>query len=116
MTTPATPAATLPKSPAATYTAEQIMENRRLWAAALRSGRYEQCRSALHGSADGYCCIGVAVSAVLGIDVPVVGDHFYERDETYGDVGQAMDCSTTQRIFTGTNPSSSLGLLLTSIR
>lgn len=44
------------------------------WAASLRSGKYQQCRLALHGIAnDGsvsYCCLGVLAHQELGTDFP----------------------------------------------
>ncbi len=32
---------------------------KKLWIAALRSGKYEQCKGALHRVNGGYCCLGV---------------------------------------------------------
>lgn len=41
-----------------TLSAEQVMENRRKWAAELRSGAWEQCQAAYHDDGT-YCCLGV---------------------------------------------------------
>lgn len=43
----------------AKVTAEEIKENRRLWAEALRSGEFVQGKGALRGGGK-YCCLGVA--------------------------------------------------------
>lgn len=42
-----------------------ILENRRRWAEALRSGEYGQTRGALCND-EGYCCLGVAVAIIDG--------------------------------------------------
>ena len=57
-----------------TYTAEQIMENRRRWASALRSGEYDQGRNLLRTTRGAYCCLGVACVAVAGKEIPPCHD------------------------------------------
>lgn len=42
-----------------TYTLEQIKENRRKWAKALRSGRYKQAHGVLREKGRTMCCLGV---------------------------------------------------------
>lgn len=41
------------------YKKEEVIENRKQWIAALRSGKYTQTEGALHSSR-GMCCLGVA--------------------------------------------------------
>jgi hypothetical protein len=58
-------------------TAEQLKERRAAWVAALRSGRFEQCKGALAKvdcDENGYCCLGVAceIAIEMGLDLPKV--------------------------------------------
>lgn len=48
------------------FTREQILEHRKAWLEALRSGNYPQARDQLFDG-DGYCCLGVACT-VLGLE------------------------------------------------
>ena len=49
-----------------TYTPEEQAANRKLWIAALRSGKYEQGKYRLRVN-DKFCCLGVACD-ILGIE------------------------------------------------
>ena len=40
-------------------TKDEIIENRKVWLEALRSGKYKQCRYNLRNE-DKFCCLGVA--------------------------------------------------------
>jgi hypothetical protein len=56
-----------------TYTREQILENRRKWIEALRSGKFKQCKQVLrkqNGSHISFCCLGVAteISGLCTVD------------------------------------------------
>jgi hypothetical protein len=39
---------------------EQVVTNLLAWIAALRSGKFSQCKSVLHQDGVGHCCLGVA--------------------------------------------------------
>lgn len=41
------------------WTADEQREHRKIWVAALRSGKYQQAQGALRAG-DGFCCLGVA--------------------------------------------------------
>lgn len=47
-----------------TYTREQIIENRKKWIDALRSGEYHQTQRVIQNSNGGMCCLGVAAKMV----------------------------------------------------
>ena len=47
---------------------ETVVENRRRWVEALRSGEYAQGTHALRESHHNYCCLGVACDAVLNVE------------------------------------------------
>lgn len=54
-------------STATEITVDTILENRRRWADALRSGDYEQTSGCLYSTEeDAYCCLGVAAKIVGG--------------------------------------------------
>lgn len=60
------------------WTQAEIMEHRRQWTAALRSGDYPQAIGALRSN-DGFCCLGVA-EHVRGSEVvykPAEGLYYY---------------------------------------
>lgn len=42
-----------------------LNDNTKKWVAALRSGKYTQCRRRLHIKGDGYCCLGVACEVYM---------------------------------------------------
>ena len=47
------------------YTLEQQKANRRIWAEALRSGKYSQIRGQLRTDLLGRCCLGVACDVLI---------------------------------------------------
>ena len=71
------------------YTKEDVIQHRKDWVSALRSGQYKQGRGYLRSKNNEYCCLGVAcelagVEAVLSLR-----DRDEEEDEDtyyYGDV------------------------------
>lgn len=54
------------------------MDLKQKWLEALRSGDYQQTKGTLKSS-EGYCCLGVFLSAVVGEEPPV-----YDYDEETG--------------------------------
>lgn len=48
-----------------TYTEAEILEHRRLWVEALRSGRYAQAKLMLRDDGYGFCCLGVACEVAI---------------------------------------------------
>lgn len=54
------------------YTAEQQAAHRKLWAEALKSGRFKQTTGNLRNS-NGYCCLGVACELAIenGVDIHI---------------------------------------------
>lgn len=61
------------------WTPEEQKEHRRLWVAALRSGKYEQGRGVLRTANNQFCCLGVAC------DISGVGHWSDEREYYAGD-------------------------------
>lgn len=62
---------------------EEVKKQRlRTWVAALRSGKYEQARGALHPTTDTFCCLGVACD-VYASDrwIPIGRHHYFAVDE-----------------------------------
>lgn len=82
-------------------TVETILENRRRWAEALRSGEYEQGHSQLvnhYGEENpSYCCLGVA-TILCGGDLinPKKGkSHLYAGLKTIEELGLVEDAALT---------------------
>ena len=78
------------------FTKDEIIENRRKWAAELRSGKWKQCRSSLHRNG-GYCCIGVAAVSVCGTRLEEAGP-VSEPTQPYLDVRDAMGFGTHHEV------------------
>lgn len=64
-------------------TKQQIKANRKKWAAALRSGKYKQCRHKMYDGI-GFCCLGVAAVVVCKLPAAILSD------KGYGAVRRAM--------------------------
>ena len=68
------------------YTKEEIIQHRKDWVAALRSGNYKQTTHYLHNN-EGYCCLGVAAElAGIPYEVDENGVYTYSEVLEYEDV------------------------------
>ena len=66
----------------------EIADRLRSWIAALRSGKYQQCRGTLHAQQGGFCCLGVALDLTGEkwtdtIDSRMGGDEDGDETETF---------------------------------
>ena len=64
---------------------KSVVENRKAWTAALRSGEYTQTLKRLaHSDGSGHCCLGVGCEVVRSRGV-AVSDHFLHYSKSLND-------------------------------